>query len=73
MVFTAVYPSGLTSSKLYSWLWCSQAEWPRFPFRRCVSEAALAPLRAASLRSAPHHLQGALRKNWRSYHSVPCH
>ena len=65
-----VHSTGPTSAKFYSKHWCSQAERLRFPSRRCVSEAALAPLRAASLRSAPQHLQGASRKNWKSFHSV---
>ena len=71
MPLAAVYPYGLTSSKFYSCHWCSQAERPRFPSQRCVSEAALAPLRAASLRSAPHHLQGASRKNWKQFRFEP--
>ena len=36
MHYNAAYPYGLTSSKFYSGQWCSQAERPRFPLRRCV-------------------------------------
>ena len=63
MPLAAVHPDGLTSSKYYSWHWCSQAEWPRFPPRRCFR---FLPYGCRSRGTG--NSRGASWKNWKQCH-----
>ena len=72
-LLSTVHPSGLTSFKFHGCHWCSRAERPRFPTRRCFRflPGVGAPCQDGCRSRGTGNSRGASWKNWKRFPFEP--